>query len=167
MCHLKFGDAPDNEKAKIIGTLFKRSTATITDLKGEQTNVSDENWPASVKRIYRICSLKVNESASDAAEMIRLYNFDIEQLPSHLISQSEVWDILIPKMSYREVLKVFQTLHTLKMLKPDDALLKKMCTSLGNSTLIQASNMHPLEIYAICKSYEKNERYNETVKVCM
>ncbi|XP_037037205.1 60 kDa SS-A/Ro ribonucleoprotein [Bradysia coprophila] len=164
MCHLKFDETTENDKAKVIATLFKRSTATITDLKAQQATVPDENWPEAIKRIYQICSLKVNESASDAAEMIRLYNFDIEQLPIHLISQIEIWDILIPTMSYRDVLKVLQTLHSLNMLKPDDALLKKMSGPLGNSNLIKASNMHPLEIYSICKSYEKNERYNETVK---
>lgn len=109
--------------------------------------------------------MKVNESAADAAEMVKLHNFEVGHLPVHLIAQPAVWDILIPKMNYRELLKVFQTLHSMNMLTSTDDLSKKMCQSLGNNELIKASNMHPLEIYAVAQLYNKNNRYSEHVKV--
>lgn len=166
MCHIKFGSTETSDKAKLVATLFKRGSETITELKELQLTVSDESWPKAIRRIYQICSLKVNESAADAAEMIKLHNFEVGHLPVHLISQHQIWDILIPKMNYRELLTVFQTLHTLNMLNPTDPLSKKMAMYLGSDELIKASNMHPLEIYPILKSYQKNERYNESIKVC-
>ncbi len=162
---MKFGSADSNDKARIIATLFKPGTATITDLTALQATMPDDTWPKALQRIFHICSLKVNESATDAAEMIKLHEFDIGHLPAHLIGQPQVWDILIPKMNYRELLKVFPTLHMLNMLKATDPLLKKVSVALGNNNLIRASEVHPLEIYAVLKLYEKNERYNESVKV--
>lgn len=166
MCHIKFGSADMNDKAKLVATLFKRGSETITELKELQSTVSDETWSKAIRRMYQICSLKVNESAADAAEMIQLHDFEVGHLPAHLISHHQIWDILIPKMNYRELLNVFQTLHTLNMLNPTDPLATKMGSSLGNGELIKASGMHPLEIYRVLKSYQKNERYNETIKVC-
>lgn len=165
MCHMKFGSTEQSDKAKIIATLFKRGTETITELKELDAVSNDSSCPEAIKRTMEICSLKVNESAADAAEMIKLHNFEVGHLPSHLISQPKVWEILIPKLNYRELLKVFQTLHTLNMLKPNDAVAKKVSMSCGNANLIKSSSMHPLEILAVLKSYEKNERYNEFVKV--
>lgn len=165
MCHMKFGSTDQNDKAKVVATLFKRGSATITELREINASATDETWPEAIKRIVEICSLKVNESATDAAEMIKLHNFEMGHLPVHLISQPQVWDILIPKLNYRDLLKVFQTLHSLNMLKPTDSIAKKVSMSIGNANLIKASNMHPLEILPVLKSYEKNERYNESIKV--
>lgn len=163
MCHMNFGTL---EKAKIISTLFKRGSATLTEMKELQLPVPDETWTKATERIFQIFSLKVNESADDAAAMIELHNFDIGHLPAHLYAQHEVWNILIPRMNYRELLNVFKTLHSLNMLKATDPSLKKMSIALGNNNLIKASDVHPMEIYSVLKSYEKNERYNESIKVC-
>lgn len=162
---MKFGSTQESDKARLIATLFKSGSETITELNEIQPTVADEAWPKAIRRIYEICSLKVNESAADAAEMIKLHNFEVGHLPAHLISQHQIWDILIPKMNYRQLLKVFPSLHTLNMLNPTDPLSKKMCQALGNNDLIKASSIHPMEIYAVWKSYQINERYNETVKV--
>lgn len=163
MCHMKFGATDQSDKAKIVSTLFKRGTATVNEIKDLES--ADTTWPLAIKRIAEICSLKVNESATDAAEMIKLHHFEVGHLPSHLISQPKVWDILIPKLNYRELLKVFQTLHSLNMLKTNDSLSKKVSMSIGNANLVKAAGMHPLEILPVLKSYEKNERYNEFLKV--
>lgn len=168
MCHMKFGtNDATNDKAAIIATLFKRGSATIAELKALQSTAPDETWSKAIQRILQIFSLKVNESAADASEMIKLHNFELGHLPVHLYSKHQVWNILMPKMNYRELLKVFQTLHSFNMLKANDPLLKNMATSLGDNNLIKASNVHPMEIYSVLKSYEKNERYNESVKVCV
>lgn len=165
MCHVKFGSIEENDKAQLIATLFKSGTQTITDLKALRTTKPDDMWPPAIRRIFHICSLKVNESAGDAAEMIQLHNFDLQQLPVHLVTQHEVWDVLIPKMKYGDLLKVFQMLHAMNMLKANDPLAKKMSLSLGNNNLIKSSKTHPWEIFAVLKLYEKNQRYNESINV--
>ncbi|KAJ6634946.1 RNA-binding protein RO60 [Pseudolycoriella hygida] len=156
LCHMKFGT---DAKSQLISTLFKRGSESIAEQQ------SMETLPPAVRRFFDICSLKVNESATDAAEKIELHNFDADNLPVHLISQHQVWNKLLPKMEYRQLLKIFQTLHSLNLLKPKIPLYSTMCESLGSSQSIKKACMHPLEIYSIHNLYKKNARYNETIKV--
>lgn len=158
MCHMKF-DSPD--KHNVIKTLFKKCTETINELS------ELDSIEAATLRVVEICKLKVNESPTDAAEIIKTHDFEMKHLPAHLICEHEVWEVLIPKLNFRELLIVFGTLHSLNMLKHSDSLSKKISTRIGDRNLIKSSNMHPLEILPVLKGYEKNERYNESVKVCL
>lgn len=162
MSHMNFGQT---DKAKIINTLFKRGS-TISEQLQITAQTPLETKPEPIQRMFQICSLKVNESAADAAKLIRVHDFEMGHLPVHLISQPAVWDILLPKMNYRETLKVLLTLYSLNILNVGDPLSTRMCMSLVNNSSLKDSHIHPLEIYSILKLYEKNQRYNESVKVC-
>lgn len=162
MCHMKFGITQENDKATLLAALHKYGSGTIKDLRNLFSSASDETWPTPVQRILQICSLKLTKSATGAVDLIQtIPNFEIGHLPVHLISKPQIWEILIPKLNYRELLKVFPTL--LKMTDP--IISTKMSKSLKNKSLIKDANMHPFEIQPILKLYEKNERYNEYKKV--
>lgn len=161
---MKFDPTTQSDKCKVIASLFKRGSETIVEFNEQ---IQDPSMSEGVNRILRICNLKVNESPADAADMITLHNFEIEHLPAHLISQAQVWEILIPKLTYPQLLKILPSLHSLNMLRPTETVSKKLSMSIGNANLIAASGVHPLEVFAVSKLYEKNARYNEYVKVCL
>lgn len=160
LCHLKF--QADEDRTQVIQSLFKKGWDV---LKENEQRINNGSLPEGMARLCHIIKFKVNESIPQALQMIGQHSFSVAYLPSHLYENAEVWEMIVPKMSYTELLKILPTLYSLNLLKEDTTLSKKICTAIGNQNIIAASKTHPIELLVLKKNYEKNIRYSEPVKV--
>ncbi|XP_055695450.1 RNA-binding protein RO60-like isoform X1 [Lutzomyia longipalpis] len=157
MAHPKIEDP---QKVLIVKSTFQGGPNTIENAKCEQ-NVADM---VSYQRLLMIIEFKNLKDGPKAAEMIRKYNIPYAYLPTHLWPHEDVWDALLPSMTYPELLEAIPRLSVMKMLKPTEALSKKYCTALSNMETLRKSQMHPISIYAFLQLYRSKRRYAGTVK---
>lgn len=118
-----------------------------------------------MQRFYKIASLKVCESAADAAQTIKSNNLELEHAPSHFYDEPAFWLVIAPQLNYEQLLKTFLTLNDRNLLKVTDPLAKKYSLLIGRETLIKNSNVQPLQLLSILKGYSAKSRYSEPKKV--
>lgn len=158
LAHVKF---EGEDKLAVRGAVFKHATQIVK--AHEAANIS----PAleGMNRLLNITRLKICESPADAAEMIRQHSLCIENVPVHLMMELVVWEALLPKLNYNQILQYLPFLNDNKLLKANTNFAKSLCQALGNTTLIAESKVHPLNIFLALKQHDDQKRYHESVKV--
>lgn len=121
--------------------------------------------PESVLRMKELLSFKVCESASDGAQIIKDQNLAFENIPAHLLHYGEIWNAILPKLTYTDILNSLSTMSNLNVLKETDAFAKNLTTKLGSMKLVAQSKLYPLFIYITKIAYERNKPYVEHIKV--
>ncbi|GAB0092977.1 hypothetical protein DMENIID0001_080290 [Sergentomyia squamirostris] len=150
----------DPEKVLIVKSAFQSNQKTFE-------NAKDNNDLATMiahQRLLLILEFKNLKDPAKAAQMIEKHKFPFAYLPTHLWKFRVVWEVLLPTMTYPELLEVIPRLSALKMLKPSDSLSKKFCAALSNMELIKKSKMHPISVYAFLQLYRSKCRYPEQFK---
>lgn len=92
------------------------------------------------------------------------HKLSYQHLPTALYSTPEVWEKVLPQLSYKELLYCFGILEDLNLLDVKNPLAKKVGFALGNPKTLKEAKLHPFDIYNLLKLYENNERYNDSAK---
>ncbi|XP_059610291.1 RNA-binding protein Ro60 [Phlebotomus argentipes] len=150
----------DPQKVLIVKSVFQSGPRV---LENAQENGSVANMD-SYRRLLLVVEFKNLQDPVKAAEMIRTHNFPFGYLPTHMWPFRQVWEELLHKMTYPELLEAMPRLTAMKMLKPSEALAKKYCTAVGNMETLRKSKMHPISVYAFLQLYRSKRRYTETHK---
>lgn len=112
-------------------------------------------------RMKALQQYKTNESSPDAVDQIRANGFKLNQTPAALLERIEIWDALLPSLTYRELLEKLFTLKDLGFLNPDRRFAKKYVKELQNLTKCdgESPRICPIHVFITKRLYEKNERY--------
>lgn len=167
LSHMKFSEGSEkNDKVAICKAAFKRGYQTVKKEDAVQAAVTDTELVdmPGYKILCNILRFKLCESPKDAAEKLTLLNLTIENVPSHLLKSTHIWDALLPKLTYQQLLKYTVFLNDNNMLGQTDNFAKKFCKSLGHTGSIVDSKVHPVEVFLVMRQHETNKRYMETKK---
>lgn len=160
LAHVKF---EGEDKLAVRAAAFKHATQIIK--AHEIANISPSL--EGMTRLLNIAKLKVCESPADAAKMISEHSLCIENVPAHLMSEIVVWEALLPRLNYIQIIQYLPFLNDHKLLKLNTPFVKSLCQALSNSTLVAESKVHPLNIFLALKQHDEQKRYHESVKVRM
>lgn len=159
MAHVKFGDDP--ERKLIMKAMLVRPSQFVHSYR-EQTATMTENQ----QFLYKVFRLRICEDVTEGKQIIADDSrIVLAHVPTHFYHDPMVWQLLLPRLTFREILLLFPTLHVLQLIGPDTMLAKKVGTAFCNQNLIEQSKVHPLELLALKRAYEKNEKYTWAVMV--
>lgn len=151
----------DPQKVLIVKSTFQSGPLTLK-------NAENDNGVAemtSYQRLLLIIEFKNLKDPAKAVEMIQKYNIPYAYIPTHMWPHRQVWEALLPSMTYPELLEAIPRLTAMKMLKPSDSLSKKYCSALSNMETLRNSKMHPISVFAFLQLYRSKRRYPEKIKV--
>lgn len=151
----------DTDREHVLKFLFKNGQDYLNYL----STITDPLGPGA-QRMKQLQIFKTCEKTSDAIQQIKDYNFTLEQTPAHLLERAEIWDELLPTLTYADLLKYIHTLKDLKFLNPNHALAEKFVQALADLDRCDRENPKICAIYVFLlkRLYEKNARYLETTK---
>lgn len=142
MAHVKF---KDDEKNKILQLANKSFAIT-----SESTTLE--------KKIYKYRQLKSTINIEDVVDILKAKEFDYKfcHIPTFALKSTEVVDLILPHMSFREVLDNLLNFCSHKMLKVQDPISKKICNALQvPNKIIADAKVHPIHVFLIIKELEK------------
>lgn len=122
---------------------------------------------AGALRMRELQIFKTNENIASAIEQIRQNSFKLNQIPAHLLHNADIWDALLPSLSFRELLENLFTLKDLGYLNEDVPFAKKYVEALSN--LKNCSRLDPqicpIYVYLLKQLYDANVRYLNRLKL--
>lgn len=125
---------------------------------------AEQRLGPGAKRLQILQKLKTNEKVNEAVKVIRDHKISIEQIPSHLLEKKEVWEILLPTMSYRSIIKYFHTIRDFGFFNEDNAFVNQFITHCCDFDKLKSENLCPVNLFIQLRLYEKNLRYLSTTK---
>lgn len=160
LAHVKFSATDNPERHMIFESMLIRPNRFIEKYK-DRTSTMSEN----VKFLYKVLRLRICENVVEAQQLLSDDDIKLVHVPAHFYNQPIIWETLLPKLSYREIIKIFPTLHVMQLISTDNVLAKKLAAALCNRNLISSGQVHPLELLALKRSYEENVRHKLAVRV--
>lgn len=117
-------------------------------------------------RMRELQLFKTNESPADAAAKIQQHGFSLEQTPPHLLHHAEVWEALLPSLSYRDLLSNLYTLKDMGFLSADHPFSRKIIGALANLDKCGKAvpAICPIYLFILKTFYKKNVRYLDSTK---
>lgn len=115
------------------------------------------------KRLKLLQKLKTNEKLTDAIKLIRDHRFTIEQTPSHLLEKEEIWKVLLPTLTYRQIFKYFHTIRDFGFFNQNE-FVNQFVTLCCDFDKLKAEHLCPVYLFTMMRLYEKNIRYLSTKK---
>lgn len=76
-----------------------------------------------------------------------------EMIPTQMLADSAVWDVLVPNSGYQALLRNLNRLTTNGWLTPGSQNRKWMIEQLGNEEFVKRSGIHPFAIYLSSRAY--------------
>lgn len=159
MAHVNFG--ADLERQSILKAMLVRPHKFVYNNR-EQTATMTDNQ----QFLYKVFRLRICEDVTEAKKIIAEdTRIVLAHVPTHFYNDPMVWQLLLARFTFREILRLFSTWHVLQLIGPETMLAKKVGTALCNQNLIESSKVHPLEVLALKRAYEKNEKFSWAVVV--
>lgn len=151
----------DTDREHVIKFLFKHGQDYLNYL----STITDPLGPGAT-RMKNLQIYKTNEKTSDAIKQIQDNGFTWEQTPSHLLERIEIWNVLLPSLSYHALLKHLNTLKDLTFLNPNQSFADKFVQALAQLDRCDREDpkICPIRVFILKRLYEKNARYLETTK---
>lgn len=142
MAHVKFKDA---DKNKILNSIFK------------SVEITPESTPIE-KKIAKYKQLKSTTNIQDVIDILKAKEFDykFKHVPTFALKSIEVVDLILPHMSFLEILDNLLNFCSHKMLKVQEPISKKICNALlVPNKIIADAKVHPIRVLLIIKELEK------------
>lgn len=142
MAHIKFKDA---DKNKVLQSIYKN-----VELTPEST--------ALEKKILKYKQLKSAASAEAVIDVLKAkeFTYKFAHVPSFALKSADVVDLILPHMTFREVMESLVLFCSHKMLKVQEPVSKKICNALQvPNKVIADAKFHPLNVLLIIKELEK------------
>lgn len=114
---------------------------------------------AGAERLKELQILKTNENVDSAVKAIQSHKFTIAQMPAHLLEQQKIWDVLLPTLTTRLLLRHFHTMKDLGFLNGDSAFTQKFLNIFGKLDTLKSENICPIDVYILKVLYAQNMRY--------
>lgn len=142
MAHINLKDA---DKNKILQSIYK--------------NVELNSGSSALeKKIFKHRQLKSANSTQDVIDVLKAkeFNYKFSYVPSFALKSPEVIDLILPLMTFQEILDNLLIFCTHKLLKVQEPISKKICNALQvPNKVIAESKLHPLHVFLIIKELEK------------
>lgn len=119
---------------------------------------------AGAERLKALQILKTNENVEEAAAAIQRHKFTIAQMPAHLLEQQKIWEVLLPTLSNRLLLRHFHTMKDLGFLNDGSEFTQKLLNVFGKSNKLKEENICPIDVYILKELYAQNMRYMSVTK---
>lgn len=146
-------DEPDDRK-DVFHFVFCSSSNEYLDYLATKTELG-----AGAQRLKHLQHLKTNEDLPSALQAIREHNIALAQVPAHLLEHADVWDVLMPTMSFHELLKYFHTIRDHGFLNPNHPLARSLIEKFADRDQLKAERICPIRVYITTRLYKKNVRY--------
>lgn len=147
---------PLSDREIIIKSQFMSSNRFVAHVE------SIEQPGEGTRRLRILMELKANECIETAVDAIKSNNIPLEQIPSHLLECTEVWEAIIPTLSVHVAIDKLNTLKDYGFLNGDHRFAKKYIKLITDLDKCDAECLKicPIKLYILKKMYEKNERYH-------
>lgn len=143
------------DREHVLQFNFKRGQDYLKYLSG-----LDQPLGEGALRMRALQNFKTNEKTQDAVSQIQANGFKWTQTPAHLLERVDIWDVLLPRLTFHELLDKLFTLKDLGFLNPDRRFAKKYVKALNNIICNEENpQICPINVFIIKRLYEKNERY--------
>lgn len=161
LCHMKF-DESQQDKVQIMKAMYNRGVKVLREM---DTLAAQERSTGSMIRLCQIFRFKMCEDATDGANMFVRSGFELDQVPSHFLTDATFWTVSLPHVPYADMLRVLLTLHGYGLLGKHPVLKQLFVERLGNREQIRSSGVQPLHLLSLIKGYKAGHRYPESRKV--
>jgi len=109
-----------------------------------------------VSRIDAIESLP-HLPLDEAADLIRMYNFPREVLPTEMLNSVEIWDALLENMPVMAMVRNLGKMTSIGLTKPMSAASKQVVSVLQDAERLAKSRVHPIQILYALKTYGQGQ----------
>lgn len=144
----------EDDRENVFQFVFCNSSIKYLNYLDQKTQLG-----AGAKRLKDLQMLKTNENTRTAVEAIRQHKFTLSQMPSHLLEKIDVWEILMPTLSYNEMLNHFHTVRDFGFFNPDSKLVQVFITTFSDKNKMKAEQICPIRLFVTKRLYEKKVRY--------
>lgn len=144
------------DREHVLQFIYKHGQDYIKYLNGLEVPLGE-----GALRMRALQQYKTNENTQEAISQLQANKFKMNQTPAQLLERVEIWDALLPQLTYHELLDKLFTLKDLALLNPDRRFAKKYVKALNNFGKCNAENPRicPIRVFIMKRLYEKNERY--------
>lgn len=144
------------DRENVMKFIFKNGTDYLKYLSELEQPLGD-----GALRMKALQEYKTNESTPAALAQIRDHQFTMRQTPSMLLQRVDIWDSLLPQLTFAELIDKLFTLKDLGCLNPDKRFAKKYVKALANVTKYHGEKVKlcPVSVFIKKRFYEKNIRY--------
>ncbi|XP_055608034.1 RNA-binding protein RO60-like [Uranotaenia lowii] len=165
MIHMKLEDKAKMQVVDVAtggkGIARGPKKAESTDEKSSE----EEQEQSEALLVYRRWKkFKSVNNANEACQGILEFNYPFQLVPTQLHRASVVWETILPKMPYRDVIKSSLALQDYKMLKDASRLTTIYGNAVNCMTAVKESKLHPVFIYQTMRLFEERQRYLNIVK---
>ncbi|XP_067641914.1 RNA-binding protein Ro60 [Eurosta solidaginis] len=139
------GDTAEHVENHIDADAVSNDSKTEKDAKSDGGDVekTKSNTEMSPSAILSVSKLRTTKNKFEAVKIIRKFKLRFNQVPAHLYRFPQVMEVLIPTMSYIQVLKNWRNLARQNHF--ENPKLMKLCqTLLENKKLLHKDNIHPI-----------------------
>lgn len=152
-------EAQANDYESVYHFVFCKNSLRYLDYLESKSNLGP-----GAKRLKELQILKTNENVATAIESLRKHQFHVNQVPTHLLERSDIWEVLFPYMSFRDLLDYFHTIRDFGFLNPDTKLADLMVTAFSESKDMKGNEVCPTRAFVIKCMYDRNVRYLSPTK---
>lgn len=117
-------------------------------------SVGDEPHPDAVlSRIWASEKLKT-ASAQEAIALIRQYRLPREVVPTPLLKEASVWEVLLEDMPMTALIRNLATLTRVGLLSDGSDATKKVVAQLGDEKRLRSARVHPISVLSALLTYQ-------------
>lgn len=148
--------AVSTDREHVLKFNFKHGTEYLKYLDG-----LEEPLGQGTLRMKALQQYKTNESTMLAVAQIKANRFKLNQTPAHLLERADIWEALMPHLTYNELLDNLFKLKDRGLLNPDRRVAKryvKALSKMGRATS-ESPPICPIRVFILKRMYEKNQRY--------
>lgn len=141
MAHIKLKD----EKNKILQSVYKP-----IEINAESSILE--------KKLFKYRQLKSSTKIEEVIEILKAKELDYKfiNVPTFALKSTEVIDLILPFMSFQEIVDNLIFFCSQKMLKVQEPISKKICNSLlVPNKVVNDAKIHPIHVLLIIKELEK------------
>jgi len=130
--------------------------AVVRGLKDAEQEFKDQPEAQPILE-YMSCEKEINrcEDPDQAVLLIGKHSFDVDCLPTHLLSHAKVWEHAISRQPLRGVLKHLKAINKRGFLQSENSpVLVKVLESIKDPLALRASGLQPSDILAVMSQVE-------------
>lgn len=147
-----------SERTMVNRFIFHDGQSYLAYLDTLPTN---DALPDAVRRMRELQYFKTNENIENAIEQIRQYGFTLLQTPAHLLHNANIWEALLPSLSYNDLLDSLFQIKDANLLVETSSFYLQYLSALSkfNDCTVAKPPICPIRVFSLKRRYEKNVRY--------
>ncbi|MDI9636686.1 TROVE domain-containing protein [Kamptonema cortianum] len=131
--------------------------AHVTPISSEQSVILKwavgADYEGSNQFLNSVIQLRSMDSMIGAVELISQMDLPLHVIPRHMLTQPDVWNVLLPKMPLPAILENLGVLSALGLLSEKSANTELVCQRLTDADRLRASRVRPASIWMSYREY--------------